>query len=586
MQAVFREILKNIVLCGGLMGVWTVLIKLSANTGINGFSWRLLLITMLVVLGRYFYRSERLYLKLIGSLTAVALSVLYIGFKAEISMPWGLIADSITFILSIAAVAATVPNCFNKGYQRILAAVPLWGVVFLLASIFWLYYFAEGSWLSGNAILAIMQTNFSESAEYVKIHFSAAGIIGILILASLFGYLAHDVKQNGGIKASNSKIKLLLVIFVLYNTTIVGNIFIKNLWTGPFINAYRSLEEYNIFRAQKEQRQININPAMITADNENGLYVLAIGESETRKHMSAYGYAKPTTPWLTEMANSGQALLFTKAYANYTHTVQALAYALTAKNQYNDMEVAKAVSLVDVAKAAGYKVIWLSNQEHYGIYDTPTSVIADAADQQIFINHTVDGMGRTTDLYDESLVKELSRAGINNKTLLIVHFMGCHGGYNSRYPYDKAIFGRADDVECYDNAVHYNDWVMENLYDKLKSVPNFKGLVYFSDHGEAVEEKLGHNSDQFRPVMAKIPLYMIFSAAYKQEHSDRYQNLLQSVDKTFTNDLIYDTMLGIMGIHYQGHDERQNDLTSPYYDSNMDRFKTLYGKINIKDIGD
>lgn len=585
MQAVFRETLKNIILCGGLMGVWTALIKLSANTGINGFSWRLLLITMLVVLGRYFYRSERLYLKLIGSFTAAALSVLYIGFKAEISMPWRLIADSITFILSAAAVAATVPNCFNKGYQRILAVVPLWSVIFLLAMVFWLYYFAEGSWLSANAILAIMQTNFSESAEYVKIHFSVAGIIGILVLAGLFGYLAHDVKQNGGLKASNSKIKLLLLIFILYNAATINSTFIKNLWTEPFINAYKSLEEYNNFKTQKELRQININPVAITADAENGLYVLAIGESETRMHMSAYGYAKPTTPWLAEMADSQQALLFTKAYSDHTHTVPALAYALTAKNQYNDIDAAQAVSLIEIAKAAGYKVIWLSNQVHYGLWDTPISIIADAADEQIFLN---DSMGTTvrTDKLDNELVDAIDKDNLAGKTLLIVHFMGCHSSYNERYPSSMAIFNSTDDIACYDNAVHYNDWVMENLYDKLKSVPNFKGLVYFSDHGEAVEEKLGHNSDQFRPVMAKIPLYMIFSADYKQEHSDRYQNLLQSVDKTFTNDLIYDTMLGIMGIHYQDRDEVQNDLTSPYYDSNIDRFKTLYGKINIKDIGD
>lgn len=585
MQAVLRETLKNIVLCGGLMGVWTALIKLSANTGINGFSWRLLLITVLVVLGRYFYRSERLYWKLTGILTAVALSVLYIGFYADISLSWKLIADSISFILSLSMVAVAIPNCFKKGYQRIVAAVPLWSIIFLLAGVFWLYYLAENSWLSGNAILAIMQTNFSETVEYVKIHGSIAALVCLLVLTGVFYYLGQDIRQNGGLKALNSKIKLLLAILILYNVATVNSTFIKNLWTEPFINAYKSLGEYNAFKAQKEQRQVTINPAAVTADNENGLYVLAIGESETREHMSAYGYAKPTTPWLTEMAASREALLFTKAYSDHTHTVPALAYALTAKNQYNDMDASKAVSLVEMAKAAGYKVIWLSNQVHYGMWDTPISVIADAADEQIFLN---DSMGTTvrTDKLDGKLVDAIDKENLAGKTLLIVHFMGCHSGYNERYPSSMAIFNSTNDVACYDNAVYYNDWVMGNLYDKLKSAPNFKGLVYFADHGEAVEEKLGHNSDQFRPVMAKIPLYMIFSADYKNEHSDRYKNLLSAVDKTFTNDLIYDTMLGIMGIHYQDHEEKQNDLTSQSYDSNIDRFTTLYGKIKIKDIGD
>lgn len=52
----------------------------------------------------------------------------------------------------------------------------------------------------------------------------------------------------------------------------------------------------------------------------------------------------------------------------------------------------------------------------------------------------------------------------------------------------------------------------------------------------------------------------------------------------FTNDLLYNTLLGIMGIHYRGHDESWNDLTSPDYDNNEDRFSTLYGRVMIKDI--
>ena len=40
------------------------------------------------------------------------------------------------------------------------------------------------------------------------------------------------------------------------------------------------------------------------------------------------------------------------------------------KNQYNDLNTEQASSLIDVAKAAGYNVIWLSNQIKYGLYDT------------------------------------------------------------------------------------------------------------------------------------------------------------------------------------------------------------------------
>ena len=43
-------------------------------------------------------------------------------------------------------------------------------------------------------------------------------------------------------------------------------------------------------------------------------------------------------------------------------------------------------------------------------------------------------------------------------------------------------------------------------------------------------------------------------------------------------------MLGLMEISYRGHDELQNDLSNAAYDGNMEKFRTLYGKVKIKDI--
>lgn len=142
-------------------------------------------------------------------------------------------------------------------------------------------------------------------------------------------------------------------------------------------------------------------------NNKKGIYVLVIGESQNRLHMSVYGYGRETTPWLNQQHNENpDFLLFTQAYSCHTHTVPTLTYALTAKNQYNEISLENAVSIIEMAKAAGYHTAWISNQVQYSAWDTPITVIASEAEQQIWLNKNV-GETTKTNFYDEKVVNGL-----------------------------------------------------------------------------------------------------------------------------------------------------------------------------------
>ena len=154
----------------------------------------------------------------------------------------------------------------------------------------------------------------------------------------------------------------------------------------------------------------------------HGIHVLVIGECENRKHMSAYGYQRPTTPHLEKAAGNPHFILYTDTYSCHVQTVQALSYALTAKNQYNHIPLEKAPSLIECAKTAGFHTIWLSNQEKYSLYDTPTSVIASEADKEIWLNHNI-GTDLKTEVYDGEIVNRLKNLEITSPTLLIIHHM-------------------------------------------------------------------------------------------------------------------------------------------------------------------
>ena len=71
---------------------------------------------------------------------------------------------------------------------------------------------------------------------------------------------------------------------------------------------------------------------------------------------------------------------------------------------------------------------------------------------------------------------------------------------------------------------------------------------------------------------------MLFSDDYIEHHYNILQELRVHKDSRFTNDLLYNTMLGIMGIIVPADYEEQNDLTNKNYDTDKERFRTLHGK--------
>lgn len=71
---------------------------------------------------------------------------------------------------------------------------------------------------------------------------------------------------------------------------------------------------------------------------------------------------------------------------------------------------------------------------------------------------------------------------------------------------------------------------------------------------------------------------MMFSDAYIRENPDAVRELKEHAATRVTNDLLFNEMLAVMGIIIPQEYEKQNDLTSPAYDSDESRFRTLHGQ--------
>jgi len=339
-----------------------------------------------------------------------------------------------------------------------------------------------------------------------------------------------------------------------------------------------------MFAQNKKKRiqRLNALGTLPVLPGHKGIYVLVIGESETRNHMSAYGYQRETTPWLTQFAKDPGTLLFKNPYSNHTHTVPVLTYALSEKNQYNQVPLAKAYSLIEIANAAGFDTYWISNQERYGAWDTPVAEIASTAKHQVWLNGEVGANIKTAYLDEELPIKTPDLKNVEN-ALIVFHLMGEHLTYADRYP---AVYQKFDESgtkrDEYDNAVLYTDFVLSRIYDLVKDNPHFQGLIYFSDHGEEPDLGKGHESTKFTNQMSRIPFVAHFSDSYRSANPALFETLKGQENDYWTNDLVYNFMTEIMGIQSFPVNEPNLTLGNPAYDRTKDNVRTLHGERKIE----
>ena len=526
-----------------------------------------------IALASRIYTERKVYFYQISLLFLLANSIFFIKLALGNFIGLSSVKNYANFSIALLNSALLLPMFFEKQVVRSVLRFIFLAVILLPVFLILGYYSVTGTVFVPDTLLAIAQTNTQEAIEYAKDNFSCKTIfLIILVYASVF-FVAIKNTQ----KILWNKYNLFLVLFCI-TTCLVGVYkYRDNIITDIPKQASKTIAQYKNFSKARIDRKDNMSKLLLSHKPEAGVYVLVIGESQNRAHMQAYNYHRATTPWLDSMKNDKNMLLFTKAYSCHTHTVPTLLYALTAKNQYNNIAVKNAVSVLEVAEAAGFETVWLSNQVKYSAWDTPVTSIAGEANQQKWINSTL-GESTNTDYFDGKLIEELEKIKITDKMLIVMHLMGNHGSYEQRYPKAFEKYDGKNTIDKYDNSIIYNDYVMSQVYKRIRKIPNFKGLVYCSDHADAVDKNLSHDAAQFDFDMTHIPLYIYLSDSYIQNNSAKYVSLEKQKNKLITNDLLFNLMLGVLGINLNNIYEPNNDPTADTFDNNKERFKTLYGK--------
>lgn len=220
--------------------------------------------------------------------------------------------------------------------------------------------------------------------------------------------------------------------------------------------------------------------AHVASETAPKLLVLVIGESLRADHMSVYGYDRNTTPNLqADRASLG----IYAAYSGGTNTWNALPSGLTKYSGTGDLSL----SIVTLAKSAGYEVHWLSNQPANDEWGMSVSKIAQQADYSISLPH-----GKVQPL-DEALLpnftKSLEQFTANDQKMLIVlQLYASHSSFADRYPANYSKFettGKASHqaslLDAYDNSVLYTDAILATLRQETRKANG--SLMFIADHG-------------------------------------------------------------------------------------------------------
>lgn len=449
------------------------------------------------------------------------------------------------------------------------------------------YFLHVGHCITPATMMAFYMTNPKESYEYVLNGIGITGIaicvLAIFALLYLFYRLnlllfkENDSEKKGFNLPVLASLSICLAGYAFFYVFSQTNVITH--WIG--VRDYmREIQQYNEKHADIF-KDITLTTNETAANKVPGTIILVIGESGSRSFMKAFNpnFAYDNTPWQSEKLTDDNFYFFPHSYSSYVQTVPTLERALTERNQYNDREFLTTASILDIAKKAGYKTYWFSNQGVYGAYDTTTSLIAKQADVAEWAHQSFD----FSDKYDEALLPLLEKVNPNENNFIVMHVMGSHIYYNDRYPSKFSVFKKTNPptgVEAYANSILYNDWVLSQMFEYAKEHLHLQAMVHFSDHGESIETS--HNPDVFDFDMTRIPFWAYLSPAYKEAFPVTATTLRERTSGFFTNDLLYDFMVGIMQAPSNRYDATR-DMTNPAYRFNADNVTTMLGTRPIKE---
>ena len=487
--------------------------------------------------------------------------------------------------LYLFAILFCVNMAANQYIHRKLAAIlmtVLQFASFFIIALQWVYFALYNSCITTSGALLIFQTGPAETLEY----FHSLGmlrVIGIVIvLALIIGGLFWANYKQPHLPKTKLYRKIIPIISLFIMLPSIGalqeEILPEAFPIRTFLDTHDYMKRASLYAENHDSKFAALQAVQLNPASYPNTVIVVIGESETRTLMNAYNPDHvPNTPWLTAKKQDPNFTLFTNAYSCVWYTVPVLEHALTESNFYNNKEFNQSISIIDMAKKAGYKTYWFSNQGSVGVADTPITLVAKTAD----VSEWVDRDLKESTL-DGALLQFLQRVDPNEKNFVVLHIMGSHIEYRNRYPAEFQHFndGKINEQADFDNTVLYTDWVLSQIFDYAQQNLGLDAMVYFSDHGS--DPDVGRQPDSASFKVLRIPMFCYLSKEYQRRNPQIAATVKAHQNNYFTNDLEYEFICGILNMESPNYDPSYS-LASPSWKMQRKDLVTRFGKTSLLD---
>lgn len=534
-----------------------------------------------------------------GRLTFITMFALYIVLFLNIAFfkqAWILLPVNTPYngliFLTMVVVAFCVMHMLITLASFLCLERPIITLFILLSACAQYFILTFGIIIDRSMVTNIVDTTAAESYALMSVRMTLTiALSGVLIVAIAWWI---KIKPAASFRKGLVRRLISIVISVLVLMLIAlmfykdyASLFRNHKLLVKSLNPSNSIVAINSWYKHSQTRHLPLvrigTDAKPRADRQSGprknLTILIVGETSRAENFSLGGYSRETNPLLSK----DNIVYFPQMTSCGTVTAVSVPcmFSNMPRKQYKESLAQHQEGLLDVVQHAGIKVLWNEN-------DGGCKGVCNRVSTQDMTALKLPGKCINGECYDEVLFHNLENYidNLDQDGIVVLHTIGSHGPtYYNRYPPQFRRFMPTCDTneiqECsqeqlintYDNTILYTDYIVDKTIRLLQAKQDkfTTSLVYLSDHGESLGENgvyLHGLPYSIAPVTQKhVPMVMWLSDDYQQRYGVNYACLKKrAAENAYSQDNLFSTMLGIMGIETQEY-HRQDDVLTPCRDN-------------------
>lgn len=472
-------------------------------------------------------------------------------------------------------IGAITKYFFKNNYKKVL--LTLIAINFIGNTLELVIYLNFGTQITPEMFNILFESNKNEAIEFLQFYLNNK-LIFVLAYYAIGILMLFKIKKNIFLKGLF--LSGILIFIGINYLNIPRSNYIKKTYVYKSIG--RSFSRYK--KALKETKELmatydeRFKDVKVIDEAEEGTYVLIIGESFSRNHSSLYGYPRDTSPNMKKRYEKGELFKFNDVVSPHHYTRDTLLKLVTDYSHDSDKKFAESTNIIDIFKKAGYKTFWLSNQEDFAYNGAGLSSVINRADESEFTEKYMSDM--KTKLDDSYLLPFLDKAltDTSKKKFIVIHLFGSHAAYNNRYPSDFSYFDSGLEEEYfsklqkknrkvvneYHNALRFNDYIIEEIIQKIDKNSKNSFVMYLSDHGQIIYDEdidfVGSGTPDISLKSLEIPMMVWTSKYYRENNKEKIERIIGAADNKFSSEDIIYPLIDLSNFKYDGYKAEKNLL--------------------------